>query len=579
VKFLFYDILRDRKLAKNNKDSNNTIWIPEASRFDREGWSFSRGAEPEERDRQFRWQEYLASREGLDFKAGESVFISEQATINRGNLRMGNHSYVGSEAQVGGNVVLGSFVSINAGSVVRGEVTLGDDVRIATGAQILGFNHDFDDLEKPVRQQGVTRKGIVLGDDVWVGANSVILDGVKIGSHSIIGAGAVVTKSVPDWAIVGGSPARIIGDRRNKAKKGSLNKSGEWKTFQEQVREDMPGLLKNYLDPENGSPRDIPGQAERLRPWCDYTELASMVGIDLPVLNKSELINRLKSFQDVKTGLVPGPYGEQADWQADPKQASRMNDGHSSYMVMAAGYALECLGSYLPNPVKVAADLRNEDLHDQLGRLPWQSRAWGAGAWIDHYSSARAFNVLYHGEKPEIADLFGWLLLHSDPASGMWGSPDRNNSWLQPVNGFYRLTRGSYAQWGVPLPYPERSLDTIIRHGADTRTMLPGKATACFILDIMHPMWLCLRQTSYRRKEAETLARFWLDHTIARWSAQRGLAFSTAQGSEPNLQGTEMWLSIAWLCADILGLHGLKDWEPRGVHRPEPIVSGLLSLS
>jgi acetyltransferase-like isoleucine patch superfamily enzyme len=68
-----------------------------------------------------------------------------------------------------------------------------------------------------VREQPVTSRGVRIGRDVWIGANACITDGVTIGDHAVVGMGAVVTRDVPEWAIVGGSPARIIGDRRNKA--------------------------------------------------------------------------------------------------------------------------------------------------------------------------------------------------------------------------------------------------------------------------------------------------------------------------------------------------------------------------
>ena len=75
-------------------------------------------------------------------------------------------------------------------------------------------NHNFTDLDTPIRLQGATRKGVSIGEDCWVGSGVTILDGVRIGNHCIIGAGAVVTKDIPDYAIVGGVPAKIIKMRK-----------------------------------------------------------------------------------------------------------------------------------------------------------------------------------------------------------------------------------------------------------------------------------------------------------------------------------------------------------------------------
>ncbi|MDA0989446.1 MAG: acyltransferase, partial [Verrucomicrobia bacterium] len=172
-------------------------WQPQPSRFDREGWLFASRATDAEKHRQASWQEWLMKRDGLTFSAAEEVFISELATINDGTLQLGAHSFVGSETQIGQDLVMGSHCSINAGAVVRGKISMGDDVRIATGAQILAFNHGFADLDKPIRCQPTESRGITIGNDVWVGANAVILDGLDIGDHAIIAAGAIVTKSVP----------------------------------------------------------------------------------------------------------------------------------------------------------------------------------------------------------------------------------------------------------------------------------------------------------------------------------------------------------------------------------------------
>ena len=67
-----------------------------------------------------------------------------------------------------------------------------------------------------IREQGVRSQGITIGRDVWIGAGGGITDGVTIGDHAVVGMGAVVTRDVPAWAIVGGAPARVIGDRRTR---------------------------------------------------------------------------------------------------------------------------------------------------------------------------------------------------------------------------------------------------------------------------------------------------------------------------------------------------------------------------
>jgi acetyltransferase-like isoleucine patch superfamily enzyme len=78
---------------------------------------------------------------------------------------------------------------------------------------IIPANHRFDDLERPIHEQGLTRKGIRVEDDVWIGSGSVILDGTVIGAGSVVAAGSVVRGDVAPGEIVGGVPAKRIGNR------------------------------------------------------------------------------------------------------------------------------------------------------------------------------------------------------------------------------------------------------------------------------------------------------------------------------------------------------------------------------
>jgi acetyltransferase-like isoleucine patch superfamily enzyme len=87
-------------------------------------------------------------------------------------------------------------------------------VRIATHCVIVPANHRFDSLDVPIARQPVVAKGISVEDDVWIGANSVILDGVTIGTGSVIGAGSVVTRDIQPFSVCVGNPARVIGIRR-----------------------------------------------------------------------------------------------------------------------------------------------------------------------------------------------------------------------------------------------------------------------------------------------------------------------------------------------------------------------------
>jgi hypothetical protein len=139
------------------------------------------------------------------------------------------------------------------------------------------------------------------------------------------------------------------------------------------------------------------------------------------------------------------------------------------------------------------------------------------------------------------------------------------------VNGFYRLTRGTYAQYGRPLPYPEQSIDTILAHSQDQAFFEKHVLNACNVLDVIHPLWLCLQQTNHRRAEAEDWARNILPTILEAWKPREGMGFELCSPNA-SLQGTEMWLSIIYLISDLLARSECLGYRPRGVHRLEPVT-------
>ena len=106
---------------------------------------------------------------------------------------------------------IGDNSGIGKNSYFYGPVYIGDDVMMGTECLIYTQNHKFDDCSIVMRKQGFQEtKPVFIGNDVWSGGRVTILPGVHIGNHSIIGAGSVVTKDVPDNVIVGGAPAKVI---------------------------------------------------------------------------------------------------------------------------------------------------------------------------------------------------------------------------------------------------------------------------------------------------------------------------------------------------------------------------------
>jgi len=116
----------------------------------------------------------------------------------------------GGEITIGNNTSINSFCHLNG----CGGLKIGNDVRIAAHCMLIPANHNFDDVDKPIYLQGQTQKGIVIEDDVWLGAGVKVLDGVTIGKGSVIGAGSVVSKTIPPYSIAVGVPAKVIRSRK-----------------------------------------------------------------------------------------------------------------------------------------------------------------------------------------------------------------------------------------------------------------------------------------------------------------------------------------------------------------------------
>lgn len=118
---------------------------------------------------------------------------------------------------LGGEIVIGNNSNLGYGlRIIGGAVTFGDHVVMGPDVLIISENHETSDIVKPMGLQGQAESQCVkIGNDVWIGARAIILPGVEISGHSIVGAGSVVTRNVPEYAVVGGNPARIIKYRKN----------------------------------------------------------------------------------------------------------------------------------------------------------------------------------------------------------------------------------------------------------------------------------------------------------------------------------------------------------------------------
>ena len=126
---------------------------------------------------------------------------------------LGDYSVIESFACINnavGDVMIGNHTRIGLHNTIIGPVEIGSHVNLAQGITVTALNHNFDDTQKRIDEQGVSTIPVTIEDDVWIGANAVILPGVTIGNHCVVAAGAVVTKDVPPHSLVAGVPAKVI---------------------------------------------------------------------------------------------------------------------------------------------------------------------------------------------------------------------------------------------------------------------------------------------------------------------------------------------------------------------------------
>jgi len=133
---------------------------------------------------------------------GDNTIVMHGAVLHVYNFRDMPHSGI----KIGHDSLIGEY------SVIRGQggVEIGNRVYTSPFTQIIAVNHVFDDPNRPFVEQGITAEGIVIEDDVWLGAGAVITDGVRVGRGAVVAAGAVVTRDVPPHTVVGGVPAKPI---------------------------------------------------------------------------------------------------------------------------------------------------------------------------------------------------------------------------------------------------------------------------------------------------------------------------------------------------------------------------------
>lgn len=156
--------------------------------------------------------------ERFRYSTGAFGMMIRRRAYSRILKSFGKGSYIkdGAVVEFPEKIEIGDDVSVNQFCVLHGMggIKIGNGVRIAYGAKIFSFSHRFGDPKTPIHRQGYDTSPVEIGDDVWIGSNSVVLAGVKIGKGSVIGAGSVVKNDIPPFSVAVGSPAKAVRKRK-----------------------------------------------------------------------------------------------------------------------------------------------------------------------------------------------------------------------------------------------------------------------------------------------------------------------------------------------------------------------------
>lgn len=168
-------------------------------------------------------------RHGYQLSAGKNLILDDNVSINAlsvNGITLGDHVSIARDsilfctgviAQKGSGITIGDRTGIGARAFLAGQggIAIGNDVITGPNIQIFSENHNFSNLELTIKEQGVTKQAVVIGNNCWLGGSITILAGVTIGDGCIIAAGSVVTKSVPANSIVAGVPAKVVKSRQD----------------------------------------------------------------------------------------------------------------------------------------------------------------------------------------------------------------------------------------------------------------------------------------------------------------------------------------------------------------------------
>ena len=167
------------------------------------------------------WRRFLTPA-GWRWETDGPVFLGKRLELEigkRGTIRFGSFTWIGDgtkirchegAVEIGSKTVLGQECTISAYKHVR----IGDQCVIADRAMFIDFDHGITEVDRPIRRQGIYKRPVEVGSNVWIGYGACVLRGARVGDNSVLGTYSVVTKDVPANAVAGGIPAKVLRMRK-----------------------------------------------------------------------------------------------------------------------------------------------------------------------------------------------------------------------------------------------------------------------------------------------------------------------------------------------------------------------------
>lgn len=519
---------------------------------------------------------------------GKNTSIAPEARLDAddGTIKIGERCWLHPGVLVlayGGTISIGDDCTINPYCILYGHggLIIGNGVRIAAHSVIIPSNHIFLNPDIPIYKQGVTKKGIKIGDDVWVGANVTILDGVTIGNGSVIAAGSVVNKDVPPFAVVGGVPIRALKTRKRKTERTDTISESEIEDRLEQIRKDVANFLQKRQVEERPFGHfqtcKTAYETDELDAATAGIELWMMLNLPLDETQRQDAIQYLKSYQNPKTGLVVDPTWKRRQLSDDIKI---LEDG-DTFFTGTVVEALSSLNTNLDYPVHYLETLPSDELIANTQLMYSALHKYSIGDYAILVEHNRRLGIQNSAEQQKA--ILELLKNTQDPLSGLWPKGNVFPPYTPAINRAFHFLRGTWNLTNSPYELPNRMIDTCLEAAYDSDYYGWDSGEACNDLDLAFVLYSASRWSIYRQDEIGQWAAEHLPQILRVQKSDGGFSYhhekamykhnniSMSPGlAEGDVWGTLMYMGTIKMMVELAYPNISAPWNFSKVHRVPP---------